>query len=215
MIRDPITLINDVVLQYLNAHAKLKIGKINAISGSYATVEFFENTLVDGELQSTPILQEVPLVHTLFSHNNNAGVIVPYHIGDNVLVAILDNLNKADFFTNNNEFQNLFTHNLANAIVIGKINTQQQQARTTEGVLIYKDSSAVEVLTGGIKISKDGETLQKTLEDLTLALKGVTDALTQSTVTVGVPIPLDNASVFTALSTNIATIGVRLNNLLQ
>lgn len=218
MNNDFINLLHDFVQEYFLTHAKLKVGKINSISGSYASVEFYEKNIVEDIAQSVPTLQEVPLLQTLFSSNGNAGVIVPYAVGDNVLVGVLDNLNKEAFFTNNNAFENIFTHNLANAVVIGRVDTQQQASRTTEGVLLYKGGAEVEVLESGVKIAKDSETLQKVLEDLTTALKGVAEALTQSTTTVasfGVPTPLDNASAFTAFISTITAIIPRINNLLK
>lgn len=218
MENDPIRLLNEIIQEYFLTHAKLKVGKINSIAGSYASIEFYEKNVVEGGLQEVPTLQEVPLLQTLFSSNGNAGVIVPYAVGDNVLVGMLDNLNKEAFFTNNNAFENLFPHNLANAIVIGRVDTQQQSSRTTEGVLLYKETSSVEVLEDGVKIAKGGETLQKVLEDLTTELKGVTEALSQSTTTVatfGVPTPLDNAGVFTTFVATITAIITRINNLLK
>jgi hypothetical protein len=218
MNHDPISLLNDIIQNYFLTHAKLKVGKINSISGSYASIEFYEQNVVGEELQAVPPLQEVPLLQTLFSSNGNAGVIVPYEVGDNVVVGILDNLNKQAFFTNNNTFKNLFPHNLANAIVLGRVDTKQQPSRTTAGVLLYKETSSVEVLKDGVKIAKGSETLAKVLEDLTTKLKGVAEAISQSTTTVeslGMPTPLDNAGVFTAFASTINDIITRINNLLK
>lgn len=204
MERDFIGLLNDIIQEYFLTHAKLKVGKINSISSSYASVEFYEKNVIEGGLQAVPTLQEVPLLQTLFSSNGNAGIIVPYAVGDNVIVGILDNLNKQAFFTNNNTFQNIFPHNLANAVVIGRVDTQQQPSRTTQGVLLYKATSSVEVLEEGIKIEKSGETLKKVLEDLTTALS----LATTTVASFGVPTPLDNAGDFTDIIT-------RINNLLK
>lgn len=199
MSNDIVRKIPEIIESYLATHPKLKVGKINSINGNYADIEFFEQITVNGQIKPLPILQDVPLLQQNFSFNNNCGVIVPYAVGDNVIVGILDNIKVATFFENNNVFQGLFPHNLSNAIVLGKVNTAQQEARTTNGVLIYKGDTQIELTEAGVNIAKDGESLRAILSDLTTAISSATVTV----ASFGTPTPLDNASTISNIISRI------------
>lgn len=206
------SLIEDII----NSHSKLKVGKIIAINGHYADIKFFEKKTVNEEVQEVPILQNVPLVQISFSFGGTAGVIVPFNVGDNVLIAILDNLHKERFFSNNNTFQDKYTHNLANAIVIGRIDTRQQETELFNGVLLMKNNTRIEITENGVKISKGESDLKTELNDLITKLNSAIQTISQATVTTQLGTqPLLNAGAIASAGEDVAKKIDDFNNILS
>lgn len=180
----PLGNIYNLIQEAFKTHCKLKVAEITAINGKYADVKFFDDT--------TDPLQNIPLIQGKASYNAKAGVLIPYSIGDNVIVGILDELNKDAFFEKNNIFQKVLTHNLGNAIILGHADTRQQDTEDFDGVLIYKGDTRIEITDAGIKIVKGGVDIKTILTELITAIQSITVTDPQS----GAQLPINNAGAF-------------------
>jgi len=195
---DLTTAVENVVYELFATHSKMKVGKIVSINKEkrVCTIEFFEYVNKDSKDMQLPIQENVPFFYTQYSANG-VGIFTPYNIGDNVLVAILDNFNFEDFFQKNSKFQVFSPHNLANAVIIGHAPTLANDIEYDgEGVLVTTGNALIEATKDGlIDIKNNTTSLKNIINQILTACKNIT-------VTVdGVPTPVNNIADFTAIQT--------------
>lgn len=195
---DLTTAVENVVYELFATHSKIKVGKIASIDKEkrLCTIAFFEYVNKNDQNMQLPVQENVPFFYTQYSASG-VGILTPYNIGDNVLVAILDNFNFKNFFQTNSKFQVFSPHNLANAVVIGHAPTLANDIEYDgEGVLVTTGNALIEVKKDGkIDIKNNNTSLKDIINQTLIACKNIT-------VTVlGVPVPINNIAEFTAIQT--------------